>query len=407
MPFFAMRLVFIYPYRQQSHNQLYMEKELLLRIEKIRKQLAKVGVEACLISTPVNLLYSAGRVIGGYHYISQSGKPLLFVRRPVGLSGDNIIYIRKPEDIPGLLLDNGFNLPETIMIEGGEMSYTDWMRLQACFPKSKFHDGTTDLRYVRSIKTDWELAQLRKSAEAHVRAYSRIPEVFRAGMTDIEFSIEIERIMRLEGCKGLFRTFGNMEAFMGSILTGDNASANSPYDFALGGAGDPTNPIGANGSVLLPGKSVMVDMGGNFTGYLDDVTRTYSIGKLSEKAYKAHQVAIEIEDLVQEAMKEGAVCEEVYDIAVKKASLEGLADCFMGTTQQAKFVGHGVGLVINEPPVLALRSKEILLPGMVLAVEPKFVIEGVGAVGIEDTFIVGKNGSEKISILESGIIDIT
>lgn len=193
---------------------------------------------------------------------------------------------------------------------------------------------------------------------------------------------------------------------MGSILVGENAAVSSPYDFALGGAGDPTNPIGANGSKLEVGKSVMIDMGGNFTGYLDDVTRTYSVGKLSEKAYKAHNVAIEIENIVQEAMKEGAVCEDIYNLAVEKAKLEGLADCFMGTVQQAKFVGHGVGLVINEPPVLAMRSRDVLQKGMVLAVEPKFVIEGVGAVGIEDTYIVGADGSEKISLLESEIIDL-
>lgn len=383
-----------------------MEKELKLRIEKIRSQLVSVKVEACLLSTSVNLLYAAGKVLNGYYYIPAEGKPLLFIRRPVGLEGDNLAYIRKPEDIPGLLEDAGIRLPETLMVEGGEISHTDWMRLQACFPKAKFYDGTGDLRYVRSIKTDYELELLRRSAKAHVSAYKKIPSVFRIGMTDVEFSIEIEKLMRLEGCKGLFRTFGNIEAFMGSVLTGENAAMASPYDFALGGAGDPTNPIGANGSVIKEGNSVMVDMGGNFTGYLDDVTRTFSVGKLTEKAYRAHQVAIEIEDRLQEVMKEGAVCEDIYNIAVQTAAREGLSDCFMGTTQQAKFVGHGVGLVINEPPVLALRSKEILLPNMVIAVEPKFVIEGIGAVGLEDTYIVGKNGSEKITILESGIVDL-
>jgi len=383
-----------------------MEKELKLRIEKIRSQLVSVKVEACLLSTSVNLLYAAGKVLNGYYYIPAEDKPLLFIRRPVGLEGDNLAYIRKPEDIPGLLEDAGIRLPETLMVEGGEISHTDWMRLQACFPKAKFYDGTGDLRYVRSIKTDYELELLRRSAKAHVSAYKKIPSVFRIGMTDVEFSIEIEKLMRLEGCKGLFRTFGNIEAFMGSVLTGENAAMASPYDFALGGAGDPTNPIGANGSVIKEGNSVMVDMGGNFTGYLDDVTRTFSVGKLTEKSYRAHQAAIEIEDRIQEAMKEGAVCEDVYNIAIQTAAREGLSDCFMGTTQQAKFVGHGVGLVINEPPVLALRSKEILLSNMVIAVEPKFVIEGIGAVGLEDTYIVGKNGSEKITILESGIVDL-
>jgi len=383
-----------------------MEKELQLRIDKIRARLVEINVDACLLSTSVNLLYAVGQVVNGYYFIPAEGKAWLFVRRPVGLESDHLLYIRKPEDIPGLLGEAGVTLPDSLMIESGEISHADWLRLQACFPHTRLVNGTGDLRYVRSIKTDYECERLKLSAKAHARAYQQIPSVFRPGMTDVTFSIEIERLMRLEGNKGLFRTFGDMEAFMGSVLTGDNAAVASPYDFALGGAGDPSNPIGANGSLLKEGKSVMVDMCGNFTGYLDDITRTFSIGKLTDKAYKAHQTAIEMEDRIQEAMKEGAVCENIYDLSLAIAAREGLSDCFMGITQQAKFVGHGVGLVINEPPVLALHSREILLPNMVIAVEPKFIIEGTGAVGLEDTYIVGKNGSEKITLVEPGIIDL-
>jgi len=323
------------------------------------------------------------------------------------LEGDTLQYIRKVEDIPYLLQANGCKLPASLMVESGEMSHLDWLRVQACFPETNLLDGTAELRGVRSVKTDYECTLIRASAEAHARAYSRIPSIFKHGMTDVEFSIEIERLMRVEGNKGLFRTFGDMEAFFGSVLTGDNAAAASPYDFALGGAGDPTNPIGANGSILASGQSVMVDMSGNFTGYLDDITRTFSIGRLPENAYKAHQVAIDIELRVQEAMKPGAVCQDLYELALNMAKKAGLEDCFMGTTQQAKFIGHGVGLVINEPPVLAIRSREILLPNMVLAVEPKFVINGVGAVGLEDTYIVTETGGEQISLLSPDIIDLT
>lgn len=367
----------------------------------------EAGADACLISTNVNILYSFGSIVSGYYFIPVSGEPEMFIRRPVGLENHNITYIRKPEDIPGLLKDKGVSMPGSLMVEAGEMSHNDWVRLKACFPDTTFFDGTTHLRYVRSVKTSNELSLIRQSAEAHARSYAKIPSLFRPGMTDTELSIEIERVMRLEGNKGLFRTFGDIEAFMGSILTGDNASAASPYDFALGGEGHITNPIGANGSVLEKGKSVMIDMAGNFTGYLDDMTRTFSVGKLSEKAYKAHQVAIDIMNNIQEAMKEGAVCEDVYNISLAISAREGLSDCFMGISQQAKFVGHGVGLVINELPVLAVRSRDILLENMAIAVEPKFVIEGIGAVGLEDTFIVGKNGSEKITLLESGIVDLT
>lgn len=383
-----------------------MNQEYILRQTKIREQLTLSKVDACLLSTSVNILYANGSIFSGYYYIPAEGQPQLFVKRPVGLEGENISYIRKPEQIPGLLMEKGIDLPQNLMLEGDEISYSDWMRLQACFPKSRLVNGTTDLRKVRSIKTDYEVALVRASAEAHVKAYRRIPEIYRPGMTDSEFSIEIEYIMRHEGNQGLFRTFGDMEAFMGSVLTGDNAAVASPYDFALGGAGTIFNPIGAAGCLLKPGKSIMIDMCGNFSGYLDDLTRTFSIGKLTDKAYKAHQVSIDIQNRLQEEMKEGAVCEDLYEMALKMAANAGLADCFMGTTQQAKFVGHGVGLVINELPVLAMRSKEILKTNMTIAIEPKFVIEGVGAVGVEDTCLISKNGSERLTKLDFDIIDL-
>lgn len=391
---------------QHSINQEDIIKDLPVRIQKIQACLVEAGADSCLLSTPVNLLYVAGHVVNGYCYIPAEGKAWFFIRRPAGKSGETLRYIRKPEDIPGLLQAEGLPSPSTLMVESGEMPHTDWLRIQNCFPFTTLLDGTTLLRYVRSIKTEVELGLIRESAKAHTRAYKRIPEVFRPGMNDVEFSIEIERLMRMEGNKGLFRTFGDMEAFFGSVLTGDNAAAASPYDFALGGAGDPTNPIGANGSLLKEGQSVMVDMSGNFTGYLDDITRTFSIGKLPDEAYRAHQVAIEIEQRVQEAMKPGAVCKDIYELGLSIAKRERLEHCFMGTTQQAKFIGHGLGLVINEPPVLAVRSNEVLQANMVLAVEPKFVIKGVGAVGLEDTYIVTENGGECITELEPEIIDI-
>ncbi len=384
-----------------------MTKELSKRLAKIREQLLISGVDACLLSTTVNILYANGSIFSGYYYIPIEGAPIRFVKRPVGLTGENVQYIRKPEQLPDLLKELGLSMPQKLMLEGDEMSHGDWMRLQGCFEGVELVNGTNDLRKVRSIKTDFEVSLIRASAEAHVRAYKRIPEVYRPGMTDNAFSIEIERLMRLEGNLGLFRTFGDMEAFMGSILTGDNAAVASPYDFALGGAGTVSNPIGAAGLELLPGKSIMIDMAGNFTGYLDDLTRTFSIGKLADQAYRAHQVSIDIQQRLMEEMKEGVGCEDLWELSLKMATAAGLADCYMGTTQQAKFVGHGVGIVINELPVLATRSKDILKANMTIAIEPKFVLEGVGAVGVEDTFLIKKDGCERLTKLDYDIVDLT
>lgn len=71
----------------------------------------------------------------------------------------------------------------------------------------------------------------------------------------------------------------------------------------------------------------------------------------------------------------------LYEIAAKITESQRLGAYFMGTKQQAKFVGHGIGIQINELPVLTPRSKDMLEPNMVFALEPKYVIPGIGAVG--------------------------
>ena len=84
----------------------------------------------------------------------------------------------------------------------------------------------------------------------------------------------------------------------------------------------------------------------------------------------------------------------------------GMADYFMGVGQKAKFIGHGIGLEINEAPVIAPRMKQELEPGMVFALEPKIVLPGVGPVGIENSWAVGAEGLEKLTICEESIIEL-
>ena len=225
-------------------------------------------------------------------------------------------------------------------------------------------------------------------------------------MTDLELQIEIERQMRLHGSVGIFRSFGqNMDIFMGSMLAGDNAQTPSPYDFALGGAGiSPLLPIGANGSKLMPGTTLMVDMAGNYRPYMDDMTRTFVIEQAPDLAYQAHQVSINIHKAIVDSFNVGTACSDLYLLAEEIAKENGLATYFMGTTQQAKFIGHGVGLEINEPPVLSPRSKETLEPGMAFALEPKFVLPGIGPVGIENTYIVQEDGLENITLCDEALV---
>ncbi len=385
-----------------------LQPELTIRRDKIRRLMAQQNIDAALITCNVNLLYTLGHVVSGYIYLPLNAPARIFIKRPNNLSGEHIFPIRKPEQIVDILKEENLPMPGKLMLEGDELSFTEYQRLAALFPDAEIVNGTPLIRQARSIKTDIEVSMFRRAGISHAKAYSRIPAAYRPEMTDQELSIEAERLMRLEGCLGIFRVFGqSMEIFMGSVLTGDNAAAPSPYDFALGGEGlDPALPGGLNGTPLKEGQSVMVDMGGNFNGYMSDMSRVFSIGKLSEEAYKAHQVCLDVQNAVAALAKPGVVCETLYDKAIEIVTQAGFADRFMGISQQARFIGHGVGLEINESPVLAPRMKLELEAGMVFALEPKIVLPGIGPVGIENTWVVTAEGVEKLTNCPEEIIEL-
>lgn len=383
--------------------------ELKQRRDKIRVLMAQQGIDAALFTCNVNLIYTYGQVVSGYLYLPLNDSARLFIKRPNNIEGEHIRPIRKPEQLPDLLTEQGLPLPQRLMLEGDELSFNEYRRLAACFPSAEVLPcGSALVRQARSVKTKLEIELFRRSGLAHAKAYAQIPTVYRPGMTDRELSIEIERLMRLEGNLGIFRVFGqSMEIFMGSLLAGDNAAAPSPYDFALGGEGmDPALPGGANNTPLQEGQSLMVDLGGNFYGYMGDMSRVFSIGRLPQQAYDAHQLCLDIQDAIADMARPGVVCEDLYNKAIDMVTRAGMADYFMGVGQKAKFIGHGIGLEINEAPVIAPRMKQELEPGMVFALEPKIVLPGVGPVGIENSWVVGAEGLEKLTICEESIIEL-
>ena len=386
-----------------------LQPELKLRRDKIRALMAQQGIDAALITCNVNLIYTYGRVVSGYLYLPLNAPARLFIKRPNDIEGEHIHPIRKPEQITGLLKECGLPLPVKLMLEGDELPFTEYNRLAACFPETEVVScGTALIRQARSIKTPIEIEMFRRSGIAHAKAYEQIPSVYQPGMTDRQLSVEIERLMRLEGCLGIFRVFGqSMEIFMGSLLAGDNAAVPSPYDFALGGKGlDPSLPGGVSGTLLQAGQCFMVDMGGNFYGYMGDMSRVFSIGKLPEQAYAAHQTCLEIQEEIVAMAKPGTVCEDMYNKSIEIVTKAGFADYYMGVDQKAKFIGHGIGLEINEMPVLAPRMKQELEPGMVFALEPKIVLPGIGPVGIENSWAVTTDGLEKLTLCKEEIIEL-
>lgn len=384
--------------------------ELSIRREAIAKQMRQNGLDACLVSSNTNIIYLAGKLYSGFLYLDCQGKVIHFVKRPNDIQlEDSFFLIRKPEEIPAILSDKAIVVGKTIGLEEEEMSHLDWMRISKIFPDKTIQNCSSLIRMARAVKTEYELELFRIAAQKQSDAIRVFPTLFRRGMTDNEFAIEMEYELRKRGSIGLVRVFGeSMEIFMGSVLTGENAATPSAFDFALGGAGlNPTIPVGHNNSPLNEGQTIMADMCGNFNGYHSDQTRVFSVGKTTKEALYAHQVSIEILNSLKEKGKEGVACCELYEKAIEIVKHYNLSDCFMGASQKAAFIGHGVGLVLNEQPVLTARNKMPLLAGMTIAIEPKFIIDKIGAVGNEDTFAVRKDQSmEQLTNAPEEIIEL-
>jgi len=385
-----------------------MENELELKWRRIQQAMRQEEADGCLLTMNMNLYYVSGQVFNGYFYLPAEGRPYWFVKRLTVPETNQVHVIRKPEQMPELFRDLNLAMPRKLLLEEDELSYNECIRLQHVFRAEATGNASALIRHIRMIKTPWEIEQMRISARRHEAVYREIPACYRPGMRDVELQIEIEKRMRMHGSLGYFRAFGsNMDIFVGSLLAGENAGEPSPFDFALGGKGiHASGPLGANGTLLREGTTVMADMSGNYTAYQTDMTRVFSIGKLPDRAYRVHRVALEIQARMERTAKPGVSCAELYRDALAMAGQEGLKDCFMGTHLQAKFVGHGVGLEINELPVLTTRSKDILQPGMTFAFEPKFVLAGIGAVGIENTFLVTDSGVEKMTLLDENITEL-
>lgn len=383
-----------------------MEEEIERRMEKVRRRM-EPGT-ALLVSTNVNIFYLTGRLFRGYIWLPAESDPIYFVVKPqiYALSGE-VEYIHKPELIAERLALRGTDVRnfKAVGLEDDVIPYSDSMRLRNALKARDYFSCTSLLRGARMVKTPYEQEQMKIDGIKQAAVYGKISGLYKSGMTDLLLQIAIENELRLAGCLGYARVAGSlMEINMGSVLAGDNADNPSPYEFAMGGEGvDPSLPGGANGTPIRKGQTVMVDVNGAFNAYQTDMTRVWSPGDLPPQAIHAQECSIRILRILEKESLPGVPVCDLYFRAVEIAREARLEDFFMGHAQKSGFIGHGVGIELNEQPPVAPRCRTALEEGMTLALEPKFVIPGVGAVGVENTYIVRRDGLECITIFSEAI----
>jgi len=273
-------------------------------------------------------------------------------------------------------------------------------RIKTFFKDWEMVDLSPEIKKIRSVKSEFEISQIKKAGQIVTRVFSEVRHHLREGMTEVELDGILTSLGRTMGHQGLLRMRGlNQEMMNIHVLSGESASGTSYCDTPLGGYG--TTPAIAQGSSMKKiqrDQPIVIDYGVGYSGYVTDETRTFVIGRLKSHFEKACQVALHMIAEMESSAGAGELPGHIYERMQEIAEKEGLASNFMGYGQgKVSFVGHGLGLEINEWPILRRGEKKPLESGMVFAFEPKFVFPDEGAVGIEVDFIVREQGLERVT----------
>jgi Xaa-Pro dipeptidase len=366
--------------------------------------MAAAGIDAVIMLQNADLFYFTGSIQSGCLYLPQQGQPLYLVRRDFGRarmeSGlREVVPFTSPKDIPGILAQYGYPQPQQIGLEFDVLPVHFYERFRKVFPVAGFVDATPLIRQVRMIKSSYEMHILMDAGHQVDKVYRRAKEVIRPGMTDLELAAELEYLARREGHLGLIRMrVFNGEMLFGHTFSGTDSAVPTYTDTPFGGMGtSPAFGQGASFKPIAPGEPIIIDFAGSCDGYLVDQTRVFALGGVSDRLRRAYDAMLLVHERMKELAPQRPTWGALYDECLALAGKLGYADSFMGAKgSQVAFIGHGVGVEIDEYPFIARGfDDQQLEPGMVWAFEPKAVFPGEGAVGIEDTFYLADDGSLK------------
>ena len=386
--------------------------ELAGRMTRFRSLMdsANPDWEIAIILSRVNLFYFTGTMQDSMLLIPRDGEAVLWIRRSYERAMDESEFpqIRQMKSYRDAAAEMK-RMPPAVYLETGQVTLATYQRLQKYFPFREFRPVDSIVLKVRSVKSAYEIGLMEQSGRIHRYVLEDLaPGLLREGINEAEFSGDLYAVMMREGHHGVVR-FGMSEAeiVLGLIGFGDNSIYPTFLDSPGGNAGmSPAVPLfGSRERELARGDLVFVDIGCGFHGYHTDKTMTYMYGtSIPDEAIAIHHQCVEIQDRVADLLRPGAIPSQIYE--TEMAGLEpSFLENFMGYgDRQVQFLGHGIGLEIAENPVIAKGFDEPLEEGMVIALEPKKGIKGVGMVGIENTYVVTRHGGRSITGKHPGLM---
>jgi len=346
----------------------------------------------------------------GILLVPARGEPLFFVEK-------GTIRAQRESPYPVLPLSRG-SLAIKELLRMANITTGRWGMELDCLPynlyarwrnelKGEIVDVSPIIKRLRMIKSNFELNAIRESGRIVAHVFRRAKDIIEEGMTELEVAALLEYEGRKKGHQGALRIRGfNQEMDNICVTQGLSGTYPSFTEAPIFGIGlFPAFPHGASWNRIKKHLPIVIDYGGGYEGYTTDETRVYVIDKMDETFKRPYEIAREIIEDTASFAKEGTPVRELYSRAAKKVEKERLADYFMGYGEgKVSFLGHGIGLEIDELPVITEKNNEVLQEGMVFAFEPKFVIPEKGVVGIEVDFIVRKGGLERVTEIPIDII---
>ena len=385
-------------------------EEIHRRIKTLQSAMADNGLDAALIVQRVDLFYFSGTGQDAHLFVPAEGSPLLLVRKSFerAVQDSPLEHVVAVKSLSGLKksIEREYSGPlKRLGMELDVLPVNNYMLYSKLFPNAAINDVSPLIRETRMVKSEHELQMIRQAARMSDAVLSAVGEILKEGMSEIEFAGLIEAQYRKNGHQGFVRVRSfNSEVFYGHIMSGANLAVPSCSVGPTGGPGlNPTMPQGAGSKIIKRHEPVQIDYVGVVGGYMVDQARTFFIGEPPEKFLKIHATALAIQEALISQGRAGTKAEKLYETAMHMAAEAGLTEGFMGYPQPVTFVGHGFGLELDELPVIGRMSPHVLKEGMVIALEPKFILPGEGLAGIENSFVVTEKGLDKLTNFDDAI----
>lgn len=403
----------IQPEDLDTFEFLVPHEELRRRVAALQARLADAQIDLAILQSNADVCYFAGSVLDGWVLVPASGEVRVLARRAAArVQAETCWNVKRRvahKHLVGEILDMGLD-GARIAMALDVVPAADYVKLTTTLARIEVVDITHHVRSVRAVKSEWELANMRLAAEQVMEAMKTVTYQVVPGHSEMDAQRLAEGCLRAAGHQGVIRMrrFGG-EMWYGQVCAGANAALPAALDAPLGGSGQyPAAGKGPSRRQLVAGELLVLDLMGCHNGYLSDCTRVVAVGgieAIDEDLLMAQRWCVDVLEQVSAAAKPGVAPSELYRLALDLAADAGHAERFMGVApDQARFVGHGIGMEVDEYPFLARGFDEPLQPGMVFALEPKLVFPGRAAVGIEDSFVVTDDGVEALPALPREVL---